>query len=95
MTESSLLRNAAEGLAQLTGGDFHRFDSEKSFEDEVSAAANYIHNRYSLTFQPKSSEPGFHSLQVEVRHANVDVVSARSGYWLSSPNESGSGGSFQ
>jgi VWFA-related protein len=95
MTESSLQRNAAEGLAQLTGGDFYRFDSEKSFENEVNTAANHIHNRYSLTFRARSPEPGFHSLQVEVRHANVNVVSARSGYWLSSPNGSGSGGGFQ
>ena len=95
MTESSLQRNAAEGLARLTGGDFFRFDSEKSFENEVNAAANHIHNRYSLTFQPRSSEPGFHSLQVEVRSGNVNVVSARSGYWLSTPTGSGSGGGFQ
>ena len=95
MTANSLQRNAGEGLAQLTGGDFYRFDSEKSFEAEVNAAANHIHNRYSLTFRPTSPEPGFHSLQVEVRHANVNVVSARSGYWLSSQNVSGSGGGFQ
>jgi VWFA-related protein len=92
MTANSLQRNAAEGLAQLTGGDFYRFDSEKSFENEVNAAANHIHNRYSLTFRPRNAEPGFHSLQVGVRHANVDVVAARSGYWLSAPNGSGSEG---
>jgi VWFA-related protein len=95
MTASSLQRNAAEGLAQLTGGDFYRFDSEKSFEDKVSVAASHIHNRYSLTFRPTSPQPGFHSLQVEVRHAKANVVSARSGYWLSAPNASGSGGGFQ
>jgi VWFA-related protein len=95
MTTRSLQRNAAEGLAQLTGGDFYRFDSEKSFEDKVSVAASHIHNRYSLTFRPTSPQPGFHSLQVEVRHVKANVVSARSGYWLSAPNASGGGGGFQ
>jgi len=92
MTASALQRNAGEGLAQLTGGDFYRFDSEKSFENDVSEAANHIHNRYTLEFQPNGRDPGFHSLQVDVRHVKGSVVTARSGYWLSDQSGAKGGG---
>jgi hypothetical protein len=95
MTASSFARNAAEELAALSGGGFYRFDSDRSFEDDVISVANHIHNRYSLTFQPSGSRPGFHTLQVEVRHAKANVVSARNGYWRSSAMGSGSGGEPQ
>ena len=89
MTASAVHKNAPQALAQLTGGDFYRFDSEKAFEEHVSEIANHIHNRYSLAFHPSDPQPGFHSLQVEVRHAKVNVVSARSGYWLSAASDDG------
>ncbi len=93
MTASAMQRNAAETLAQLTGGDFYRFDSEKSFEEHVGEMSNHIHNRYCLAFQPRDPEPGFHSLLVEVHRSKVNVVSARSGYWFSATDNSASGGS--
>ena len=93
MTASAMQKNAAEALAQLTGGDFYRFDSEKSFEERVDEMSNHIHNRYCLAFQPRNPEPGFHSLVVEVHRSKVNIVSARSGYWFSPTDSSGSGGS--
>jgi VWFA-related protein len=83
MTSNAMQRNAAEALAQLTGGDFYHFDSERSFEDRVGEMANHIHNSYFLTFQPHDPAPGFHSLQVSVLRSKTDVVAARSGYWFS------------
>jgi VWFA-related protein len=83
MFASAMQRNAGDALAQLTGGDFYRFDSEKQFEDRVSEIANHIHNRYSLRFHPIDPQPGFHSLQVELRNAKANVVAARGGYWSS------------
>lgn len=93
MTASLMQRNAADALAQLTGGDFYRFDSEKEFEDRVLEIANHIHNAYSLEFRPSNPQPGFHSLQVALRNVRANVVAARSGYWLlpSSPSK-GAGG---
>jgi len=91
-TASSMQRNAAATLAQLTGGDFYRFDTDKNFEAHVSEIADHIHNRYSLTFLPHSVEPGFHSLQVEVHRSKTIVISARSGYWLSAANDSPNNG---
>lgn len=92
MFASAMQRNAGDALAQLTGGDFYRFDSDKQFEDRVSEIANHIHNRYCLTFQPRDPQPGFHSLQVEVRNAKASVVAARGGYWSSPGANSGPGG---
>jgi VWFA-related protein len=95
MTAGAMRKNAPEALAQLTGGEYFRFDSQKNFEDHVSEAANHLHNRYSLFFQPNDPRPGFHSLQVEVRRSKVNVVSARQGYWLSSGDSSGTAGGVQ
>jgi VWFA-related protein len=92
LTASAMQKNAAEALAQLTGGDFSRFDTERSFEDRTTEMANHIHNRYYLVFQPLDPEPGFHSLQVDVHRSKTNVVSARSGYWFSTADNSGSSG---
>jgi VWFA-related protein len=83
MTAGAMQKNAAETLAQLTGGDFYQFDTEKGFEDRVSEMATHIHNSYCLAFQPKDPAPGFHSLQVGVRRSKTTIVAARSGYWFS------------
>ena len=95
MTAGAVQKNATEALAQLTGGDFYRFNTEKVFEDRVTEVASHIHNRYSLTFQPSSPQPGFHSLKVDVLSKNVSVVSARTGYWLSSSDGVVGGGKPQ
>jgi VWFA-related protein len=87
MTVSAMQKNAVEALAQLTGGDFYRFDTEKSFEDRVVEMTNHIHNSYCLTFRPNNPAPGFHSLQVGVRRSKTIVVAARSGYWFSATDE--------
>jgi VWFA-related protein len=87
MTASAMQKNAAEALADLTGGDFYRFDTEKSFEDRVSEMAKHIHNSYCLTFQPNDPTPGFHSLQVGVRRSKTTIVAARSGYWFSNADD--------
>jgi VWFA-related protein len=90
MTASAMQKNAVEALAQLTGGDFYRFDTKKSFEDRVVEMTNHIHNSYCLTFQPNDPVPGFHSLQVGVRRSKTTVVAARSGYWFSTESNTNS-----
>jgi VWFA-related protein len=90
MTASAMQKNAAEALADLTGGDFYRFDTERNFEDRVGEMAKHIHNSYCLTFQPNDPAPGFHSLQVGVRRSKTTIVAARSGYWFSAEDDTGS-----
>lgn len=82
MTASAMQKNAPEGLAQLTGGEFYRFASQRTFGDRGIEIANHISNRYMLSFRPSRPDPGFHSLQVGVGYSKMDVLSARTGYWI-------------
>jgi VWFA-related protein len=95
MTASAMQRDAPLTLAQLTGGDFYRFENEKQFEESVDRVGNHINNRYVLSFRPSDREPGFHSLQVQVLRPKVSVVSSRSGYWLTSTDPVGGRGGLQ
>lgn len=85
MISNAMQKNSAEALAQMTGGEFYRFDSKKSFEDRSIELANHLNNRYELSFHPSDSQPGFHSLQVEVGNPKMNVVAARTGYWVPDP----------
>jgi VWFA-related protein len=76
-------KNAGAALAELTGGEFFRFSSERDFEDRVDKVANHIQNRYTLSFEPTSPQPGFHAIQVSVRAPTGSTISARKGYWIS------------
>jgi VWFA-related protein len=91
-TGSAMQRNASQALADLTGGDFSRFDSEREFEDRMSGVANHVHNRYNLVFQPANPLPGLHALSVEVARSQVSVVTARGVYWVENNSTSVSGG---
>ena len=82
MAGSAMQRNTPEALAELTGGDFDHFSTEKEFEERTTEIADHIHNRYCLAFFPSQPNPGFHSLQVEVHRNKINVISARSGYWI-------------
>jgi hypothetical protein len=92
MTSTAMQRNTPSTLARLTGGDFYRFNSKRQFEDGFGDIANHIHNRYILSFRPGKPEPGFHSLQVQVLRAKVNIVSSRNGYWVSSSDPNGGAG---
>jgi VWFA-related protein len=91
MTSSAMQKNAGQALADLTGGDFSRFGSEREFEQRMGEVADHLHNQYSLVFQPDNPSPGLHSLTVEVPRLKVSVVSARGGYWVENNGTSGSG----
>ena len=92
LTGSAMQRNASQALADLTGGDFSRFDSEREFEDRMSGVANHVHNRYNLVFQPANPRPGLHALSVEVARSKASVVAARGVYWVEDNRTAGSGG---
>jgi VWFA-related protein len=92
LTGSAMQKNAGQTLAQMTGGDFFRFDSEREFESRMGDIENHIHNRYNFVFQPSTPRPGLHSLEVEVREQNLNVVAARSMYWVSDSHAAAAGG---
>jgi VWFA-related protein len=95
LSANAMQKNSSEALAQLTGGEFYRFDSEKGFEDRILEIANHINNRYILTFHPSNLQPGFHRLEVAVELSKMDILSARTGYWLAGSGDAGRGGAQQ
>lgn len=92
MLSNAVEKNAAGALAQMSGGEFYRFDSKKEFEDRGIEIANHINNRYELSFHPSDPEPGFHNVQVEVDHSKMSVIAARTGYWIPGQGQSQNGG---
>ena len=79
----ALRTNAADELANLSGGESMPFDGRKDLEQQLSVVANHLPNRYLLTFVPSSQQVGFHTLQVQVQSDPGLEVRARSSYWLS------------
>ena len=80
--KDAIQHNVPETVAQLTGGEYYKLGSEKTFERDLSTIANHIPNRYMLSFQPQSPHPGFHSIALTAPGYVGLKVSARSGYWI-------------
>jgi len=48
----------------MTGGEYELFSSRKGFETRMNSFANHLHNRYLLSFEPKSPHSGLHQIRV-------------------------------
>jgi VWFA-related protein len=81
----ALSKNVPETVAKLTGGEYYKLGSEKTFERDLTTIANHIPNRYILSFQPQSPHPGFHAISLTAPGYVGLKVSARSGYWIDEP----------
>lgn len=92
LTDSAMQKNAGQTLARMTGGDFFRFDSEHEFESRMGDIENHVRNRYNFVFQPSTPLPGLHSLEVEVREQELNIVAARSMYWVPGNHGAATGG---
>ncbi len=55
----SLQRNAAESVAQLTGGEYFKFTDARSLERDVLVISHHLPNRYVLSFHPVAPHSGF------------------------------------
>jgi VWFA-related protein len=83
----ALRTNTAEELAVLSGGAHLKFTDEADFEKQLSAIADDIHNRFMLSFQPDSHQPGFHTLSVRVAGPKPQLsILARTSYWFDAGN---------
>jgi VWFA-related protein len=80
----AIQHNVPETVAKLTGGEYYKLGSEKTFERDLSTIANHIPNRYMLSFQSQSPHPGFHAISLTTNYEGLKV-SARSGYWIDEP----------
>jgi VWFA-related protein len=79
-----LQRNVPETVAQLTGGEYFKFENSRSLVRSLLTISNHMPNRYVLSFQPQSPHPGFHSVELRLRDRPSLRVTARSGYWADS-----------
>jgi VWFA-related protein len=90
---NALRHNTSEAVARLTGGEYMRFEDEKSLEKGLFMISNQLSNRYMLSFVPHSPTPGLHTIQVTLGNYPELQVSARTNYWVAgkvSPESSSS-----
>ncbi len=83
-SRNALRTNAAEAVAQLTGGEFFRFHNAKDLKPGLIAASNDVPNYYWLSFRPTSLTPGIHALHVEIRNRPRVILKSRAEYWMES-----------
>jgi VWFA-related protein len=79
--EDGLRRNVPENVAQLTGGEFFKFNDARSLERDMLAISHHLPNRYVLSFYPLAPHPGFHAIGLRLKDYPNLVVHARDGYW--------------
>jgi VWFA-related protein len=77
----SLQRNVPETVAQLTGGEYFRFENNRSLVSGMVAISNHVPNRYVLSFQPQEPHPGYHAVELRLKDHPGLRITARSGYW--------------
>jgi VWFA-related protein len=88
MALAAMKKNVPEAIASMSGGEYELFASRKSFETKMNSFANHVHNRYLLSFEPKSPHPGLHQIRVRLRDpARSETVLFRSNYWAGGVNE--------
>ena len=82
MARQAMKKNVPKAIAAMTGGEYELFSSRKGFETDMNSFANHLHNRYLLSFEPKSPHPGLHQIRVRLRDpAPNETVLFRSNYW--------------
>jgi VWFA-related protein len=86
MARQSMKKNIPKAIAAMTGGEYELFSSRKGFETRMNNFSNHLHNRYLLSFEPKSPHPGLHQIQVRLTTPAQANVLFRRNYWAASPN---------
>lgn len=81
MTYNAFRKNVPKALADMTGGEYMSFGSDKRFQMNVLEMANHVYNRYLLSFVPTNTTPGLHHLRVELNNGIKARVIARTSYW--------------
>lgn len=82
MTLAAMKKNMPQAITSMSGGEYELFASRKSFEANMNSFANHVHNRYLLSFEPRSPHPGLHQIRVRLKDpARDETVLFRSNYW--------------
>ncbi len=77
----ALQSNVPETVAQLTGGEYFKFENNRSLVSGMVAISNHMPNRYVLSFQPLAPHPGYHAVVLKLKRHPGLRITARSGYW--------------
>jgi len=75
-------KNVAKEIANMSGGEYTTFVTDKRFEQRVMEEAKHARNRYLLTFRPSQPAPGLHSLKVRLAQDYGARIVARANYWI-------------
>ncbi len=77
-----LCKDTADELAVLSGGQRLLLKNEGELKRTLLSLADDLSKSYFLSFQPSASDPGFHSVGVQVdKRLGRVVVSGRAAYW--------------
>jgi hypothetical protein len=76
-----LQKNVPETVAELTGGEYFKFENNRSLVRGMLTISNHVPNRYVLSFQPTAPHAGFHAVQLKLKDEKGLKLSARTGYW--------------
>jgi VWFA-related protein len=82
LARNGLKKNIPETVARLTGGEYFGFKDPKTLDRDLLTISNHIPNRYVLSFQPLSTHPGLHAIQLTLKDRPNLVVEARNAYWV-------------
>ncbi len=78
---NSMRRNAAETVAQLTGGEYYGFKDRRTLQKGMLTVSNHVPNRYVLSFRPEAPHPGMHTLKLQLKDYPNLQITARRNYW--------------
>jgi VWFA-related protein len=78
----SMKQNVAETVADLTGGEYMKFEKGKDLTRDLLEIADHLPNRYVLSFQPTAPHVGFHAVELKLNGYPRLRLTARSGYWV-------------
>ncbi len=81
MAIKAFKKNVTKEIAQMSGGEYTTFTSDKRFEQRVVDAAKDMRNRYLITFSPSDPTPGLHSIRVRTAVDYGARIIARANYW--------------
>ena len=73
--------NTTEVLSDETGGTTFGFARQKALEDLIQRLGQELHTQYVLNFQPETTDPAYHRIEVRIRRAGDLRVRARPGYF--------------
>ena len=74
-------KNISKEIARMSGGEYHPFTGDKSFEQRVVESAQHARNRYLITFSPSDPTPGLHTIHVRTAQNYGARIVARANYW--------------